>query len=230
MKRGKIIILEGTSCVGKTTLCLNLQKMGWIIIPEAIRYLEKETQKSGDEASPIPNVQAEEEYFQNELFRIELQKIREANYYSNNGYNVVIDKSAIATIATAKAFEKIKGFTGTFNSACSKYYAMKKNIIQDGLIECDAFLLLTSDYQTIIKRNINRNHILEGIWLNEETIIEQRKVLEFFCNNVIGKISDEKILTGILDTTNLDKFAVLNSFLNFVNKIESLKSNEEVKK
>ena len=145
-------------------------------------------------------------------------------------YNVVIDKSAIATIATAKAFEKIKGFTGTFNSACSKYYAMKKNIIQDGLIECDAFLLLTSDYQTIIKRNINRNHILEGIWLNEETIIEQRKVLEFFCNNVIGKISDEKILTGILDTTNLDKFAVLNSFLNFVNKIESLKSNEEVKK
>lgn len=45
MKRGKIIIVEGTSCVGKTTLCYNLEKIGWIIIPEAIRYLEKETQK-----------------------------------------------------------------------------------------------------------------------------------------------------------------------------------------
>ena len=41
MERGKIIIVEGTSCVGKTTLCSNLEKFGWIVIPEAIRYLEK---------------------------------------------------------------------------------------------------------------------------------------------------------------------------------------------
>lgn len=221
MERGKIVIIEGTSCVGKTTLCSNLEKLGWIVIPEAIRYLEKETQKIGDEASPIPNVQSEEEYFQNELFRIELQKIRQANYLSNNGYNVVIDKSAIATIATAKAFEKLKGFEGTFDSACSKYYAMKKNITQDGLIECDAFLLLTSDYETIFKRNMTRNHILEGVWLNEKTIIEQRKILEFFCNNIIGKISDEEILTTIIDTSNLSEEQVLSSFLVFANKIEN---------
>ena len=60
MKRGKIISVEGTSCVGKTTLCSNLEKLGWIVIPEAIRYLEKETQKKGDDASPIPNKQTEE--------------------------------------------------------------------------------------------------------------------------------------------------------------------------
>lgn len=45
MNRGKIIIVEGTSCVGKTTLCSNLEKNGWVVIPEAIRYLEKETHK-----------------------------------------------------------------------------------------------------------------------------------------------------------------------------------------
>ena len=128
MKRGKIIIVEGTSCVGKTTLCSNLEKLGWIVIPEAIRYLEKETQKKGDDASPIPNKQTEEEYYQTQLFRIELQKIREANYFSNRGFNIVIDKSAIATIATAKAFEESKGFVGTFSSACSKYYNMLKQL------------------------------------------------------------------------------------------------------
>lgn len=220
MSKGKIVILEGTSCVGKTTLCSKLKEMGWIIIPEAIRYLEKETKKVGDEASPIPNIQAEEEYYQNELFRVELQKIREANYFSDNGYNVVIDKSAIATIATAKAFEKVKGFEGTFDSACSKYYAMKKMLVQENLTECDVFLLLTSDYQTILKRNFFRNHVLEGIWLNEEVINEQRKILEFFCNNIIGKISEEKILTKIIDTSNLDEKQVLNYFLDCINQNE----------
>ena len=49
MSNGKIIILEGTSCVGKTTLCKNLIKQNWIVLPEAIIYLEKETGKKGDE-------------------------------------------------------------------------------------------------------------------------------------------------------------------------------------
>lgn len=48
MNEGEIVIVEGTSCVGKTTLCENLKKQGWIVLPEAIRYLEKETKKKGD--------------------------------------------------------------------------------------------------------------------------------------------------------------------------------------
>lgn len=54
MQKGKIVIVEGTSCVGKTTLCDSLKKRGWFVMPEAIRYLEIETGKLGDEASPIP--------------------------------------------------------------------------------------------------------------------------------------------------------------------------------
>lgn len=178
-----------------------------------------ENEKIGDEASPIPDAQAEEEYYQNELFRVELQKIREANYYSSNGYNVVIDKSAIATIATAKAFEKIKGFVGTFSSACSKYYSMQKIINEGSLIECDGFVLLTADYQTIIERNVTRNHVLEGIWLEEETISEQRKVLEIFCDDIIGKFSDNKIITKKIDTTKLSREQLLMEFLGFANAI-----------
>ena len=227
MDRGKIIIVEGTSCVGKTTLCSNLEKLGWIVIPEAIRYLEKETLKKGDDASPIPNKQTEEEYYQTQLFRIELQKIREANYFSNRGFNIVIDKSAIATIATAKAFEESKGFVGTFSSACSKYYNMLKQLNEEKIIECDGFLLLTANFEEIKKRNMTRNHILEGIWLEETIINSQRRVLETFAENIIGKLSDNNIVTKALDTTNISDQELLAYFLDFANSI--VLSNDKTK-
>lgn len=85
MQKGKIVIVEGTSCVGKTTLCDSLKKRGWFVMPEAIRYLEIETGKLGDEASPIPGSQEEEEYYQDQLFRIEMKKIIEANKLKNEG-------------------------------------------------------------------------------------------------------------------------------------------------
>lgn len=220
MKRGKIIIIEGTSCVGKTTLCSNLEKMGWKIIPEAIRYLEQETQKKGDEASPIPTAQEEEEYYQKELFRVELQKLEEANLWSNKGYNVVLDKSAIATIATAKAFEESKGFVGTYDSACGKYSLLLSTLNERGLIECDGFLLLTADYDIITKRNETRSHRLEGVWLDEKTINSQRQVLEYFANNIIGKSSANSIATKVIDTSSVTPYELLQFFLEFAESIE----------
>lgn len=155
------------------------------------------------------------------MFRIELQKIREANYYSNLGYNVVIDKSAIATIATAKAFERAKGFVGTFSSACSKYYNMLKILNEDQIVECDGFVLLTSDFEEIVKRNITRTHVLDGIWLEKDTINSQREVLTLFVENVIGKLDDNKIVTKIIDTTHITQSELLKEFLVFTNNIET---------
>lgn len=215
MKEGKIIIVEGTSCVGKTTLCEELKSQGWYVLPEAIRYLEKETGKKGDDASPIPGSQEEEEYYQDELFRVEKQKIIEANELRKQGKNVIIDKSAIAVVATAKAFEKPKGFKGTFKRAYNKYCEMVKELDKNGLIECDIFLLLTADYNTICKRNKTRNHILEGVWLEEETIINQRDVLEKMIKEIVGKISGNKVRKETIDTTGLTKVEVLDK----VNKI-----------
>ena len=227
MKRGKIIIIEGTSCVGKTTLCSILKKEGWKIIPEAIRYLEQETHKKGDEASPIPNAQEEEEYYQRELFRIELQKLEEANAWCNQGYNVVLDKSAIATIATAKAFEESKGFVGTYDSACNKYLQLLITLNERGLIECDGFLLLTADYDIITKRNMTRNHRLEGVWLDEKTINSQRQVLEHFANNIIGKGSANSIATKVIDTSSITPQELLQFFLKFAESIELESTSRE---
>ena len=211
MKRGKVVIIEGTSCVGKTTLCNLLKNNGWVVIPEAIRYLEKETNKIEDEASPLPDSQEEEEYYQDQLFRIELQKIIDANKLSKEGFNVVLDKSAIAIIATAKAFEKAKNFNGTFKRACNCYYDMLEYLKNNNMIECDMFLLLTSNYETIVKRNSTRNHILEGIWIEKETIRNQQAVLEMTIDNYINAYK--------LDTTNLSKYEVLRNFYEIIEKL-----------
>lgn len=220
MSEGRIVIIEGTSCVGKTTLCEKLRNQGWVVLPEAIRYLEKETGKKGDEASPIPGSQEEEEYYQDQLFRIEKQKIIQANELKKQGKKVIIDKSAIATIATAKAFEKTKGFHGTFKRAYIKYCEMLQELKNKGLIECDIFLLLTADYNTICERNRTRNHILEGIWLEETTIASQRQVLIQMTNAVVGSINKNTLKKKILDTSGLTKEQVFDKFNEFLNKFE----------
>ena len=220
MNKGKIVIVEGTSCVGKTTLCENLREHGWNVLPEAIRYLEKETKKTGDEASPIPGTQEEEEYYQDQLFRIEKQKILQANELRRQGKKVIMDKSAIATVATAKAFEKQKGFKGTFKRAYIKYCEMLQELKNKELIECDVFLLLTADYNTICERNKTRNHILEGIWIEEETIINQRQVLEKITSQIIESLGSDTIKKKILDTSNLTKKQVLHEFNELLNNLE----------
>lgn len=95
--------------MGKTTLCESLAAQGWIVLPEAIRYLEDETGKVGDEASPIPGSQEEEEYYQDQLFRVEKAKLIKANELRQQGENVVIDKSAIATVLRQKLLRLKKG-------------------------------------------------------------------------------------------------------------------------
>lgn len=217
---GKIVILEGTSCVGKTTLCESLKNKGWIVIPEAVRFLEERTGKKGDEASPIPGSQAEEEYYQDQLFEVELQRIKLANEHRKRGDNVVVDKSALAIIATAKAFEIQKGFNGTFKRAYDKYCQMLVELQSNNLVECDYFVLMTADYETIIERNDSRNHVLNGVWIDKNTINEQRKTLEKMTFNLIGKIDKSNVQCRKVDTSNLSKVEVQKNFLRLIQTIE----------
>ena len=206
--------------MGKTTLCESLAAQGWIVLPEAIRYLEDETGKVGDEASPIPDSQEEEEYYQDQLFRVEKAKLIEANKLRQQGKNVIIDKSAIATVATAKAFEVKKGFEGTFRRAYLKYIDLLQELKNRDLVECDVFMLLTANYDTICKRNKMRNHVLDGIWIDENTISSQRGILEKMIEEIVGCISKNNIKKVILDTSNLGKRDVLDRFNNILNRCE----------
>ena len=71
---------------------------------------------------------------------------------------------------------------------------MLQELRDNGLIECDVFILLTADYDVICKRNNMRKHMLEGIWLEEETIIKK--------GDCIGQASFEKFL--IVDNDEAD--------------------------
>lgn len=206
--------------MGKTTLCESLAAQGWIVLPEAIRYLEDETGKVGDEASPIPGSQEEEEYYQDQLFGVEKAKLIKANELRQQGENVVIDKSAIATVATAKAFEVKKGFEGTFRRAYLKYIDLLQELKNRDLVECDVFMLLTANYDTICKRNKMRNHVLDGIWIDENTISSQRGILEKMIGEIVGCISKNDMKKVILDTSNLGKRDVLDRFNNILNRCE----------
>lgn len=92
-----------------------------------------------------------------------------------------------------------------------------------------SFLLLTADFEEIKKRNITRNHVLEGIWLEEETINSQREVLISFTENIIGKLSDNKIVKKIIDTTNIPKEELLSQFLSFASNINTEILNRKVR-
>ena len=83
--------------------------------------------------------------------------------------------------------------------------------------------------EEIKKRNITRNHVLEGIWLEEETINSQREVLISFTENIIGKLSDNKIVTKIIDTTNIPKEELLSQFLSFASNINTEILNRKVR-
>ncbi len=227
MEEGKIVIIEGTSCVGKTTLCEHLKKQGWVVLPEAIRYLEKEREQRPNEVeTPGAGSQEEEIYNQEQFFRIERQKIIEANNLKREGRNVVIDKSFIATVATAKAFEEQKNFKGTFKRAYFRYCDLLLELKKAGLIECDFFFLLVADYATIVKRNNMRSHVLKGIWIEEETIKNQRAILEKMTKEIVGSIGSKTTKKKIVDTTYLSTAEVESIF--YSNIKDMIKEDEHI--
>lgn len=83
-------------------------------------------------------------------------------------------------------------------------------------------MLLTANYNTIYKRNKTRKHILEGVWLEEKTIVNQRQVLEKITGQIVGSISKNNIKKKILDTSNLNKKQVLDEFNEFLNNYEKI--------
>ncbi len=96
-----------------------------------------------------------------------------------------------------------------------KYCQMLQNLKDNNLIECDIFILLTAEYKTICERNKTRNHVLEGIWTEEETINKQREILEKMFENLVGKISLIDVQKKKIDTTMLSKKQVLEQINSF---------------
>lgn len=178
MNRGKIIVVDGISNSGKTTLCNNLAKqLDFKIVPESIRYLEKRLHEKGDNILYVPRNKQEELRNQEVLFDLEFDKLFDANYFADQGKNVVIDKSPFSIVATAFAFES-SNISGTYNQSLKFLDAFMKKAKRYKLCSPDLLLLLKANNSASLKRNLERNHQLLSVGTQESTRIKQEKILE----------------------------------------------------
>lgn len=197
MSRGIIILIEGISNSGKTTLCNSLKnKANFEIIPEAIRYLENRLNDCGDNILFVPENSNQEVLNQELLFDIEFEKLYDANFLAQKGENVVIDKSAFSILATANAFQS-SIIQGTYEIAEKFFHEYEKKIARFDLAKPDLSILLKADLEISEERNKNRKHKLLNIWTSPITRFKQERVLESEFEKINNKM--------ILDTSNMSK-------------------------
>lgn len=177
MAKGHIILLEGTSNTGKTTLCnyFVLQK-GYVRVGESIRYLEARTGLDQSQIMSIPENINQEELNQELLFDMEFQKLFDANLFANQGRNVVIDKSIFGIMATAYAFEIEKKITGGFNKSLQLLDTFMEKAKRFGLSTPEIIILLSVSSSKFDERNEKRTHVLSSEW-TRHSIIELQNVL-----------------------------------------------------
>lgn len=205
--KNKIILIEGTSNSGKTTLCNNLAKyMNFKVIPEGIRYLERRLGASGDNILSVPNNLEQELNNQEILFDLEFERIFDANFLVTHGNNVVIDKSAYSIVATAYAFENGE-IMGNYAVSQNHLRLLLEKIERFNLRMPDMYILLKSNIAISQDRNKNRVHQLKDIWIDSVIQQKQEEILE----QELRKIEGSKL---ILDTTLLSPTKVYEKIRN----------------
>ena len=181
MRKESIILVEGTSNTGKTSLCKYFEaEKGYAVVNESIRYLEERTRlKQGDIMSISSNINSEL-LNQELLFDMEFQKLFDANLFLRKGKNVIIDKSIFGIIATAYAFECEKNLEGAFANSIRLYHEFINKCKRFQLQMPDKLVLLHVEPQIFVKRNLNRSHVLSGEWTNPRIIEMQNDALNIF--------------------------------------------------
>lgn len=178
MNKGQIILLEGTSNSGKTTLCEHLvNQKGFTLVKESIRYMESRTGLDQTDIMTIPTDLHQEFLNQELLFDVEFQKLFDANLYSSKGNNVIIDKSIFGILATAYAFEIEKGMAGGFKKSLQLLDEFQAKAKRFGLSMPDTIVFLSVNNDAFDNRNKNRSHILSGEWTDKRIIELQNKLL-----------------------------------------------------
>lgn len=161
-----MLIVEGVSCTGKTTLCNALAELhGFFVADEGIRYVERSFGRPREEIMCIPTSIEEERRNQDFLFNAERMKLKEALFAVRDGRNVVLDKSALSIMSSAYAFERIDGMFGDLG------YARRKMVDLIGDIGMESFrnvkvALLELDLKSREERRLRRGTVLDDAWLD----------------------------------------------------------------
>jgi len=191
----KLLIIDGPSNTGKTTLCGNLEgKSDYTIIEEAPTFIKNRPQIfRGQDLPPIPQTLEEEQAVQKLLFEIELERLREAERILKDGEKVVLDRSFLSTVSIAYSFEEGLSYRGAFDHSLTLLDAYVEQINNLRVNMNIFFYFLVADYNKIRDRNNTRGKKLSDQWLEQRLIDKQH---DFFYGQ------QDKFDAKVIDTTH----------------------------
>ena len=212
----RIIVVDGTSNAGKTTLCENIEKniqdIG--IVPGASLFA-KINRERYPKIPAIPQSAEEEKENQKFFFRLELDRLIEANRLAEQGKTVFMDRGVLEILSVAYSFESINGWNGIYKNAQNLYEQFISYARKMGISLPDKYIWLQANYEEIKRRNKLRQQergqlLSETNWIEESLIGKQ---IEFFRKMCIPDNSDKVCL---VDTNNMTKQGVLEAVCNLL--------------
>lgn len=199
---GKLIIVDGISNSGKTTLCNSLVNEDTILVEEVPKFIANNLEKFGSRmSSTIPKTIEEEKNNQEIFFQAELERLRIASEIVKSGKNAVLDRSFFSTVAIAFALDKKNSFKGSFDNA-SKLLREYVNLLNALFSSNDVYIvILDVDKHRIPERNKKRVKPLSLEWIEDDFLNKQRH----FFDIVSGVIKCEKINTTDLEADDINE-------------------------
>lgn len=205
---GRIIVIDGTSNAGKTTLCNNLaQNMeDVVVIPGASQFAKKHPGKY-PKIPPIPRTLKEEKENQMFFFELEFDRLREANNLAKGNKTVVMDRSVLEILSVAYSFNDINIWSGIYDNAEELYNKFVQEVKEQKINFPDKHIWLQAEHKEIVKRNRIRQielgqELSQEDWISKELIDKQ---IDFF--SIIAEQNRDKFLH--IDTNQKSKEKVM---------------------
>ena len=213
----KIIVVDGSSNAGKTTLCnMYSEKLENVyIVPGASKFVKERSEEYPNGVPKIPKTKEEEIENQKFFFDLEFKRLKLANEMMRKGKNVIMDRNFLEILAVAYSLEKEEKYNGIYDNACKLYDLYQKEAKKQGLRLPDKYIILFAEQTTLEARNQTRNNILSSEWMNKSLIDNQK---EFF-SKFFEKYKDQAISVDTTEKSALEVFNEIEGILD-LGKVE----------